>query len=624
MFGKKKVKNLIILGVVCLFASVFVVKALTHTPATDLVNITSNVGGTVTLDKVETNVNPSDISIAPESSVEKTNYLARILIEPNPGYYAKSLSVKQDGNDIATGFIAGAETGAFFREYGLRANETIYEFFIPEETTTDKKVQVEVEFALKEKIDISYAKYTSNNYNEEELYKESNYDFEHQTVLVEDYMDGDLILPDDFLTNGGSLIFTFPEESYAFFKKDINGWAGYFDGEDVVMVGGMDEGACVDASHTCFMPITKDFVKSSQGRITFGYDDFRIYANNSIVFEGEGDVRNFNDSDMLVAFNPNGLTSRIDELFYGTHTLTLRKVTPKAIINDSQTNNCGTVKTFDNVTGSGYGYSTSYNNDVLTVTITQYYQDIMTLELTVTNNNANIFSDKINIELNRYAFNRYTTESDSMGRNCQETNNNNTCADEVYYSVQYRGVLSKFYVAEGATPIEIDTHHYVEGITSNSITLSEESNYPEHAYARDKSFTPHVLALFYNKAGMIVDTKVFDLNDEINNEGFLTKESFNSTFGSLTLNREVTANYVRFDNEHLIPMKYLDFFRDIDNAAIMHELVLIKKSEAQEKSINKIALFLVNGEIKEDDIPSLTYGTGEGRIIELRDNGGGE
>ena len=52
----------------------------------------------------------------------------------------------------------------------------------------------------------------------------------------------------------------------------------------------------------------------------------------------------------------------------------------------------------------------------------------------------------------------------------------------------------------------------------------------------------------------------------------------------------------------------------------MHELVLIGKEEAKDKGIVKIALFLVNGEVEEDDIPELTFGTGEGVVLEVRGN----
>ena len=53
----------------------------------------------------------------------------------------------------------------------------------------------------------------------------------------------------------------------------------------------------------------------------------------------------------------------------------------------------------------------------------------------------------------------------------------------------------------------------------------------------------------------------------------------------------------------------------------MHDLVLIGKDEAREKGIRKIGIFLVNGEIEKDSIPALTYGVGEGRIMEIH---GGE
>ena len=50
----------------------------------------------------------------------------------------------------------------------------------------------------------------------------------------------------------------------------------------------------------------------------------------------------------------------------------------------------------------------------------------------------------------------------------------------------------------------------------------------------------------------------------------------------------------------------------------MHDIVLIRKEDVEEKGIAKIGIFLVNGEIEKDEIPELTYGIGEGRIMEIR------
>ena len=70
----------------------------------------------------------------------------------------------------------------------------------------------------------------------------------------------------------------------------------------------------------------------------------------------------------------------------------------------------------------------------------------------------------------------------------------------------------------------------------------------------------------------------------------------------------------------------LDYFDNIDNASIMHQIVLIDTNDAKDLNVRKIALFLINGEIEENAIPSLTYGIGEGRVFQIHYNeaNGGE
>ena len=629
---KKKIRNIlfILLGVVG-FITILHVSALYAEHPENLINVTKS--GEVSHGNYELTVNdlnPDDVYTG--EGVEKSNYIARITLSNDPGYYVKNFTVKFKDVDLVLGFIAGSEQGAFFREKNFTPkadfhDDNIYEFFIPEGTTTDNKVEVSIEYAKKDKINISYMNYTGNEYDNDSLFNNSNYS--EPAVLVEDYMDGDIVLPEDMTDNGGALIFQFNEENYDFFKE--------MRGEAVTFADGRNDNlfnvVCDDDALACFVIIHKDFKELSIGRLLFGYNNINVFVPNYAGFDAVGDVNNFNDQDLSVGFNPYSLEDEIEELFYGTKVLTLYNKVPNEIINDNKVNNCGPILEFDNVTGSGYGYNVIYDENIGTLEIhfNSFYQNEMVVELSLTNNNQNIFDDNVKIKINRFAFSGQMIEVDEDGRNCQEENNGNRCNEGRYYSIEYRGVLSSFYTDDNSSD-QLDSIMVVDGMDEDSISLGNW-NQSETAYERNKNFTPYALALFYDNKDMIVGTKVFNLNEDINDEGYVTAEHFNDYFGNRTLNTVVTSGYIRFDNSHRIPINKLDYFNFIDNAAIMHPIVLISKDEAETKNIKKIALFLVNGEIEENEIPSLTYGIGEGKVLEIRtpmepapnnDNGGGE
>ena len=65
-------------------------------------------------------------------------------------------------------------------------------------------------------------------------------------------------------------------------------------------------------------------------------------------------------------------------------------------------------------------------------------------------------------------------------------------------------------------------------------------------------------------------------------------------------------------------MEDIEYFEGHLEDTLMHDMVLISKDEVQEKGITKITLFLVNGEVEEDNIPELTFGTGEGIVLQIR------
>ncbi len=629
---KKKIRNFlfILLGVAGFITFLHVYALNTEHPE-DLINVTKS--GEVSHGYYDLNVsdlNPDDVFTSP--GVEKSNYIARITLSSEAGYYVKNFTVKFNDVDLVLGFIAGSEQGAFFREKTFSSmadfhDDNIYEFFIPENATEQNKVEVNIEYAKKDKINISYMNYTGNQYDNQSLFNTNNYS--ESQILVEDYMDGDLVLPESMMNNGGALIFQFNQDNYDLFKEMRAEAVTFADGRN----DNLFTTACDDDALACYVVIHKDFKELSIGSLLFGYNNVKVFVPNYAGFDGEGDVNNFNDQDLTIGFNPYSLEDEIEELFYGTKVLTLYNKVPNEIINDNKVNNCGPVLEFDDVTGSGYGYTASYDENIgtLEITFSSFYQNEMVVELTLTNNGNNIFEDSVKIKINRFAFSGELIEVDADGRNCQEANNNNTCDAGRFYSVQYRGVLSAFYTEDNSED-QLNSIMVVDSMNDDEISLGNW-NQSENGYERNKNFTPYALALFYDNTGMIVGTKVFDLNSDVLNEGYVTAEHFNDYFGNRTLNTVVDRDYIRFDNSHQIPIKQLDYFSFIDNAAIMHQIVLIDKENADAKNIKKIALFLVNGEINENEIPSLTYGIGEGKVLEIRtpmepapnnDNGGGE
>ena len=629
---KKEIRNIlfILLGVAG-FITILHVSALNTEHPENLINVTkSGESSHGSYELTVSDVNPDDVYTS--EGVEKSNYIARVTLNSNPGYYVKSFSVKFNNVDLVLGFIAGSEQGAFFREKTFTMvadfhDDNIYEFFIPESATEQNMVEVNIEYAQKDKINISYMNYTGNQYDNESLFNQNNYD--EPQLLVEDYMDGDLVLPESMMNNGGALIFQFNQDNYDFFKTMRAEAVTFADGRN----DNLFNVACDDEALACYVVIHKDFKELSIGSLLFGYNNVKVFVPNYAGFDAEGDVNNFNDQDLAVGFNPYSLEDEIEELFYGTKVLTLYNKVPNEIINDNKVNNCGPILNFDNVSGSGYGYNVTYDENIgtLVITFNSFYQNEIIIELTLTNNNQNIFSDKVKIKINRFAFSGQMIEVDEDGKNCQEQNNGNRCNEGRYYSIEYRGVLSAFYTEDNSED-QLNNIMVVNSMNDEAIEL-----YPwgqqERGYERNKNFTPYALALFYDNKDMIVGTKVFNLNEDINDEGYVTVEHFNDYFSDRALNTVVTYGYIRFDNSHRIPINKLDYFNFIDNAAIMHPIVLISKDEADAKNIKKIALFLVNGEIEENEIPSLTYGIGEGKVLEIRtpmepapnnDNGGGE
>ena len=630
-----KKKIFLILTVISLFGlSIYVAKALDPANPLDSVNILET--GETT--HGELNVATDNLNNPPSGRPDgSSNVKVRMNFTVDDGYYVDSLTVNYNNNPVELGFEAGAETGSFFRRTAFYPQLNEYEFFIPQEASENNKVEVNIHYARKEAVDVNYRLYVDGDIHDEASYGSVN-------TLIEGYRDGDIILPESCNDNGCMLVFDFKtKENYNIFKnspqRDEGDGPVFWYSAGAGLENALIPEQCTEDDgnniYTCPVVVGKNFKDVSYGNVHLGFNDLNVYATNFLGFDVYADVDNFDDvifetGGRTVSFSEGNLERNVTA-FYGTKTLTLNKKTPKALDKDGDSF-CGTLTDFDSVVkaGDGYGYSVSYNNGTgtLTVSIDSYYQEALSLDLILKKNGTNIFGDSnVKINLKRFAFGgnaMQLLEVDSLGRNCGENNNGNTCDQGRYYSTQYRGILSAFYTVPNDPNANSNFTNFYEMTSMNGT----EAHYIENdgtwnAYPRNKDFEPYAVALFYDEDDMIVETKTFNLNHDILQEGMITKETFLAKYGSLGLSiYPLERNYVLFGNG--IGTTVIEDIEYFDGnhlqGTIMHNLVLIGKDEAEEKGIKKIAMFLVNGEIEETDIPELTFGTGKGVIMEIRGN----
>ena len=644
-----KKKILLFLSVIALFAFSFnVAKAITQDHPEDSVNVIEDgeTGhGSLNVEYEKMTRMPDGV---PNGS---SDYKAKLRFTVDPGYYVDSLVVELGNSEIELGFEAGAEQGGFFRRTPFYPLLDYYEFFIPEAATESNKVNVTIHYSRNEAVDINYMLYIGDA--DGDIHDDVNYE-DNSSILVEGYRDGDIVLPESCNNNGCKLLIDFKDQetfnkfkntpqrsegdqtdpwfkAEAVFKKLRNDNSGEYDYEpSLINEECIEDGA--NNKFYCTVIVSRDFKYSSYGTIHLGFNDLAVFSTTYAGFDVEVDINNFSDilsetGGSSVGFSEGSLEKSIS-IFYGTKTLRLTKKTPSALDKDGESN-CPTLNAFDfdsvAKAGNGFGYSVSYNNNVATITIDSYYQEQMILELTLKKNGSNIFSDNVKIVLNRFAFGGNglsLLEVDSIGRNCNEANNNNTCDQGRYYSTQYRGILNTFYTNGTGIINDFDNFYEVVSIGVGTVELNSMHGTLD-VIARNKDFDPYAVALFYDEDDMIVKTDVFKLNHEIDAEGFITSETFNNKYGTYS---GVPANYEKdfvffphdISSTLIEDIEYFDE-RHI-NDTIMHNIILISKDEAEQLGVNKVTMFLVNGEIDENDIPALTFGTGQGVVMRISGN----
>ena len=645
-----KKRFVLFLTMIVLFAfSIVIVKAANPTNNSDLIDIVEHgtedavAHGTVAIEVEEVQHIPNGVPNNTSNKKEK------LTLSVDPGYYASNLTVKLGETALTLGFEAGAEQGNFFREIPFYPLESYYEFYIPTAANnTDNKVLVDVYYAEKPAINITYQVKNGGNYGEEK-------------VLVEGYKDGDIVMPEECTGVECKVSFKFgTEEVYTEYKTSIQKEEAPDPAEPWYHADrfGLEAGNCDDTNYVCTTTVLEEFEGTMYGTIHLGFTNIMFFKDKFLGFDAKTNIDNFNDILMetggdLIGFSTTELNKDVT-IFFGTKQLILTGKEPKALVKTG-TANVGEVVEFNNVTGNGYGYSVAYDDTKkeAIVSIDSYYQDQMVLELTIKNGDTNVLGDKATISLTRLAFGGNAgalLEVDNLGRNCRDNNNGNTCDSNddstIYYSTQYRGILSSFYTEENVAKTTITSVYDVREIAGTVVKFYAENNI--EAYARNEHFIPYAIAFFYDADGMVIEdlTRIIDLNAEVPQSGIITKEAFNESYGTYQKQTcdfdgqnctdlgEVDKDYVYMSHDlHIYPfINQVVYFTHLQDT-IMHDVLLIQKSVAKANGVKEIRLFLVNadgvpgGTITKDNLPTLTFGTGKGIKLEIRDeqgNGGGE
>ena len=174
------------------------------------------------------------------------------------GYYVSDLKVTFNNQDLELGFEAGSENGNFFRQYNFNPLESEYQFLIPEDVSQTKKINIEITYAKKAAIDITYQNYEGNQYDDDHVFDVNNYGSEK--VLVSNYLDGDIVLRNDNIENGTLLKLQFDSlADYNYYKsisREESPWIRADTGVDHENYIAAGVEGCNDNDYYCYVIVT--------------------------------------------------------------------------------------------------------------------------------------------------------------------------------------------------------------------------------------------------------------------------------------------------------------------------------------------------------------------------------
>ena len=518
-------------------------------------------------------------------------------------------------------------------------------------------IKIRAKFTDFEPIDISYAKFklTTNNENEyHEVYVDESYNLNNYentfTNIVTGYKGGDIVLPNNCTDNGCLLKISMLESDYNKIIERLNDFNSNYNDRDmddklfldlVTHNNHLDGRDCdsiypyevnnklyfetVDDKKIFYIIINKFFNDNNRSDFVIADNRNRILSEDYIGIYYKVDRKYFDEADEFLSFTSKNNYTIDATVFYGTPKVQLIVDNQKeiALTATGDASGMGNLKHVYNKIVSGNNDKYPINNN-FELTINSFYEQDYTVPLVLKNNDTKV--KDVTFVLNRFAFGGNAgglLVVDSEGNNCMDPQVNQNCREGNYYiSTQYRGLVDTFYTTGSSDVLntfEISRQeHGLDGHFLNN----------ERLYKRNEDFNPWAVAIYYHD-DMIVETRSFNLGALVKIEGFseevITNDQVN---GKVKDNGNYITNYDS-SNYNIFgyglgfekPINTIKYFNEgsYNRGNIAYTLILGSKEEIIENDINRIALFLTNGELKsdEDNFPELTYGVGEGKIFEV-------
>ena len=479
------------------------------------------------------------------------------------------------------------------------------------------------------------------------------------TDIVTGYLGGDIILPHGCTDNGCLLKVTMDDADY-----------------DSIMARLNAENAREFAEHKEFLEVGQ--MNNHLSDYNLAGDTLEIYkVNNELYIESNGGTKSFylivskffyekNRSDFVVGDNKNrilaedylGLNYSVDRkyfdegnnygflsfndfndykqettIFYGTPVIQFvvdGAIAPALAAGGSAAGMGHLNKVYNNIVSldnDNYPINNSFE-----LTINSFYNPDYIVPISLKNGNTVV--QNIELNLSRFAFGGNAGNVllvDGDGINCRRLDAHPNCEEgNIYVSTSYRGLYDTFYGTGNSRTIDTyEISHQQQGIVGNA-------NSNRTVYERNQAFNPWAVAIFYHD-DEVVATKSFNLGELVKVEGYtedvITESMINGVaqdFNGNPINDYDSSIYLPANGGDGLfgyglgyeqPMNKIKYFDEstYHGANIDFPIILASKEDILSNNINRIALFLTNGELKsdEDNFPELTYGVGEGKIFEI-------
>lgn len=451
------------------------------------------------------------------------------------------------------------------------------------------------------------------------LLKTINGEEQNMIDYVQGYQGGDIVLPSDCFDSNTTCKLNFVlGDHYSVYSDYVNNHNDINDDDKELFTVNADESNFYEQGllgDTYSVTIDQDFDQLGVMDVSLAYNDFKIYAKNYLGFNVTTEIDNFNDilretGGDVVSFNMYHEYADSSEIFYGSNKVTLDRIYPTEVVYNEFNNMDSSLEDFAYTGSSNNGYSITpdslTNTTQIIIDIEKYYLPNISVDVNGTLNGTDI---SFNYELNLYAFAGNAGQLlliDENGDNCKEGGVDCSDPSKTYYSTQYRGALKAFYSNSYISISTVDVYKVnLHDKTIDDNAMSEE------LYERNTNFNPYALAIFYNSDDMIVGTKQFNLNELVEEEGYVNNDGLidcNITTGNEDF-------FYKFDVDNKVKINKINYFdaNQRNNISIMYDLPLISVKEAEEESISKISLFLTNGEVSIDNDFDIQYGIGNGR-----------